>query len=52
MVRRLSGASQSFAVTPTLYFHANIRAAVARAVGVESVATDLQGAALDDHVAC
>lgn len=45
-VRRLPGALQSFAVTPTLYFHANIRAAVARAVGVESVAIDVRGVAL------
>ena len=51
-VRRLPGALQSFAVTPTLYFHANTRAAVAQAVGVESVAADLQGAAFDHRFAC
>ena len=49
-LRQLLGAVQSFAVTPTLYFHANIRAAVARAVGVESVATERQGMAADVRV--
>jgi len=49
-LRHLSGAVQPFAVTPTLYFHANIRAAVARAVGVESVATERQGMATDGRI--
>lgn len=51
-LRQLPVAVQSFAVTPTLYFHANTRAAVAQAVGVESVAIDLQGMAVDVQVAC
>lgn len=46
-VRQLSGALPSFAVTPTLYFHANTSAAVALPVGVESVAIDPHGAATD-----
>jgi autotransporter adhesin len=37
-VRQLTGALQSFAVTPTLYFHANSTSADSAAVGVESVA--------------
>ncbi len=37
-VRQLSGALQSFAVTPTMYFHANSSAADSLAVGAESVA--------------
>nr|WP_244125612.1 YadA-like family protein [Burkholderia gladioli] len=37
-VRQLTGALQSFAVTPTLYFHANSTAADSLAVGAESVA--------------
>lgn len=39
-VRQPQGAPPSFAVTPTLYFHANTNAAVALTVGVESVAID------------
>ena len=39
-VRQPLGALPSFAVTPTLYFHANTNAAVALTVGVESVAID------------
>lgn len=39
-VRPPQGAPPSFAVTPTLYFHANTNAAVALTVGVESVAID------------
>ena len=37
-VRQLSGALQSFAVTPTMYFHANSSAADSLAVGMDSVA--------------
>ncbi len=37
-VRQLSGALQSFAVTPTQYFHANSSAADSLAIGAESVA--------------
>lgn len=37
-VRQLSGALQSFAVTPMKYFHANSSAVDALAVGVESIA--------------
>lgn len=39
-VRQPQGAPPPFAVTPTLYFHANTNAAVALTVGVESVAID------------
>lgn len=39
-VRQPQDAPPSFAVTPTLYFHANTSAAVALTVGVESVAID------------
>ena len=41
-VRQLSGALQSFAVTPTLYFHANSTAADSLAIGAESVAVGPQ----------
>ena len=44
-VRQPQGALPSFAVTPTLYFHANTNAAVALTVGVESVAIDPPGVA-------
>ncbi|HWV07338.1 YadA-like family protein [Ralstonia sp.] len=37
-IRQLTGALQSFAVTPTLYFHANSTAADSLAVGSQSVA--------------
>jgi autotransporter adhesin len=37
-IRQLTGALQSFAVTPTLYFHANSAAADSLAVGAESIA--------------
>jgi autotransporter adhesin len=37
-VRQLSGALQSFAVTPTLYFHANSTGMDSLAIGAESVA--------------
>jgi autotransporter adhesin len=37
-VRQLAGALQSFAVTPTLYFHANSTAADSLAVGSQSIA--------------
>jgi autotransporter adhesin len=37
-IRQLTGALQSFAVTPTLYFHANSAAADSLAVGDQSVA--------------
>lgn len=37
-VRQLAGALQSFAVTPTLYFHANSAAADSLAVGSQSIA--------------
>jgi autotransporter adhesin len=37
-VRQLSGALQSFAVTPTMYFHANSSAADSLAVGMDAVA--------------
>ncbi|WP_224020046.1 YadA family autotransporter adhesin, partial [Burkholderia vietnamiensis] len=37
-VRQLTGALQSFSVTPTMYFHANSTAADSLAVGAESVA--------------
>uniref|UniRef100_UPI003CC815E6 YadA family autotransporter adhesin n=1 Tax=Trinickia soli TaxID=380675 RepID=UPI003CC815E6 len=37
-VRQLSGALQSFSVTPTLYFHANSTAADSLAVGAQSIA--------------
>jgi hypothetical protein len=40
-VRQPQGARPFFAVTPTLYFHANTNAAVALTVGVESVVIDL-----------
>lgn len=39
-VRLPQGTPPPFAVTPTLYFHANTNAAVALTVGVESVAID------------
>lgn len=39
-VRQPQDALPPFAVTPTLYFHANTNAAVALTVGVESVAID------------
>lgn len=39
-VRPPQSALPPFAVTPTLYFHANTNAAVALTVGVESVAID------------
>ncbi|MBJ2154938.1 ESPR-type extended signal peptide-containing protein [Variovorax sp. IB41] len=41
-VRQLSGALQSFAVTPIKYFHANSAAADSLAVGAESVAVGPQ----------
>jgi len=41
-IRQLSGALQSFAVTPTLYFHANSSAADSLAIGAESVAVGPQ----------
>ncbi|MEJ1162405.1 YadA-like family protein [Variovorax sp. CCNWLW186] len=41
-VRQLSGALQSFAVTPMLYFHANSTAADSLAIGAESVAVGPQ----------
>ncbi|MDQ0068513.1 autotransporter adhesin [Variovorax boronicumulans] len=41
-VRQLSGALQSFAVTPIKYFHANSSAADSLAVGAESVAVGPQ----------
>ncbi|MDQ0027740.1 autotransporter adhesin, partial [Variovorax paradoxus] len=41
-VRQLSGALTSFAVTPTLYFHANSSAADSLAIGAESVAVGPQ----------
>ncbi|QSI34338.1 adhesin [Variovorax sp. RKNM96] len=41
-VRQLSGALQSFAVTPIKYFHANSTAADSLAVGAESVAVGPQ----------
>ena len=41
-VRQLTGALQSFAVTPTKYFHANSAAADSLAVGNESVAVGPQ----------
>ena len=41
-VRQLSGALQSFAVTPTKYFHANSSAADSLAIGAESVAVGPQ----------
>ncbi|WP_280812944.1 YadA-like family protein [Variovorax sp. TBS-050B] len=41
-VRQLSGALTSFAVTPTLYFHANSAAADSLAIGAESVAVGPQ----------
>jgi autotransporter adhesin len=37
-IRQLSGALQSFAVTPTMYFHANSTAADSLAVGDQSIA--------------
>ncbi|MFM0306008.1 YadA family autotransporter adhesin, partial [Paraburkholderia sediminicola] len=37
-IRQLTGALQAFAVTPTLYFHANSTAADSLAVGAESIA--------------
>ncbi|MGJ7486327.1 hypothetical protein ACSFA2_13775 [Variovorax sp. LT2P21] len=46
-VRQPPGALQPFAVTPTLYFHADTSAAVALTVGVESVAIDPQRAVTD-----
>ncbi|WP_198432583.1 YadA family autotransporter adhesin, partial [Burkholderia ubonensis] len=41
-VRQLTGALQSFSVTPTLYFHANSTAADSLAVGAESIAVGPQ----------
>ncbi|MGJ3701004.1 YadA family autotransporter adhesin [Variovorax sp. AFSI2.2] len=41
-IRQLSSALQSFAVTPTLYFHANSSAADSLAIGAESVAVGPQ----------
>jgi len=41
-VRQLAGALTSFAVTPTLYFHANSNAADSLAIGAESVAVGPQ----------
>nr|WP_235505726.1 YadA-like family protein [Variovorax sp. Root411] len=41
-VRQLSGALTAFAVTPTLYFHANSAAADSLAIGAESVAVGPQ----------
>ena len=46
-VRQPQGALPPFAVTPTLYFHANTNAAVALTVGVESVAIDPPRVATD-----
>lgn len=46
-VRPPQSAPPPFAVTPTLYFHANTNAAVALTVGVESVAIDSPRVAID-----
>lgn len=46
-LRQPQRARPSFAVTPTLCFHANTNAAVALTVGVESVAIDLRRVTAD-----
>ena len=50
-VRRPDRARPSFAVTPTLYFHADTSAAVALTVGVESVVAEPQRASADVQAA-